>query len=202
MKKTTNCVRGVISPLLANMVLDGMEDMLGRKFGSMKLDGHCYRTNKTPVHLVRYADDFIIIGRSKEILEKEVKPLITEFLKERGLELSEEKTKITHVSEGFDFLGQNIRRYRFGKTNSKLLTRPSKKNVKTFLDGIRATIKQMATAKQEDVIEILNPKIRMDSLSPVSRFQAHVRYSRKYHLAVLMELGEKKTSKQKQNLDI
>lgn len=61
---------GTISPLLANMVLDGMEDMLGRKFGSMKLDGHCYRTNKTPVHLVRYADDFIIIGRSKRSLKK------------------------------------------------------------------------------------------------------------------------------------
>lgn len=151
---------GTISPLLSNMTLDGMEDMLGRKFGSYKLDGSTYKTNKHPIHLVRYADDFVIIGRSKEILENEVRPMITAFLKERGLELSAEKTKITHVSEGFDFLGQTVKRYRFGKSNSKLLTRPSKKNVETFLDGIRTAIKQMATAKQQDVIEMLNPKIR------------------------------------------
>ena len=62
------------------------------------------------VHLVRYADDFIITGRSKEALE-EIKPLVVDFLKERGLTLSEEKTKITHIDDGFDFLGYNIRKY-------------------------------------------------------------------------------------------
>lgn len=151
---------GAISPLLANMTLDGMEDMLGRKFGSYKLDGNSYRSNKHPILLVRYADDFIIIGRSKEILENEVRPLVAGFLKERGLALSAEKTTFTHVGNGFDFLGQTVRRYRLGKPNSRLLTRPSKKNVKTFLDGIRKAIRRMATAKQQDVIEMLNPKIR------------------------------------------
>lgn len=151
---------GAISPLLANMTLDGMEDMLGRKFGSYKLDGNSYRSNKHPILLVRYADDFIIIGRSKEILQKEVSPLVAGFLKERGLELSAEKTTFTHVGNGFDFLGQTVKRYRLGKPNSRLLTRPSKRNVKTFLDGIRKAIRQMATAKQQDVIEMLNPKIR------------------------------------------
>ena len=72
--------------------------------------------------LVRYADDFIITGASKEILENEVKPILVEFFQERGLELSEEKTVITHVSEGFDFLGFNIRKY-----NGTLLTKPSRK---------------------------------------------------------------------------
>lgn len=86
--------------------------------------------------------------------------MIEIFLKERGLELSKEKTKITHISEGFDFLGQNIRKYRLGKENAKLLIKPSSKNVKTFLDSIRQTIKSMAASSQEDLIRKLNPKIR------------------------------------------
>ena len=82
------------------------------------------------VRLVRYADDFIITGSSKELLEKEVKPCVEAFLAERGLQLSQEKTKITHISEGFDFLGQNVRKY-----DGKLLIKPSAKNVKAFLDS-------------------------------------------------------------------
>jgi retron-type reverse transcriptase len=66
------------------------------------------------VHLVRYADDFIITGISKELLRDEVQPLVAHFLKERGLELSHEKTSITHIDDGFDFLGQHIRRYGCG----------------------------------------------------------------------------------------
>ena len=90
------------------------------------------------VHLVRYADDFIITGTSKELLRDEVQPLVAHFLKERGLELSHEKTRITHVEDGFDFLGQNVRRYR----NGKVLLKPSRQNVKTFLAKIRETIRQ------------------------------------------------------------
>ena len=85
------------------------------------------------MNFIRYADDFVITGKSKELLEGEVKPLVEQFLQERGLELSPTKTVITHVEKGFDFLGQNVRRY----PNGKLLIKPSKKNVKTFLDGIR-----------------------------------------------------------------
>ena len=72
--------------------------------------------------MVRYADDFIITSRTKERLENEVKPLVENFLKERGLTLSVEKTKITHIEEGFDFLGWNFRKY-----DGKLLIKPSKK---------------------------------------------------------------------------
>src|SRR5207253_7564689 len=67
------------------------------------------------VHLVRYADDFIVTGTSKALLRDEVQPLVAHFLKERGLELSHEKTSITRVTRGFDFLGEHVRRYRDGK---------------------------------------------------------------------------------------
>src|SRR5712692_6405540 len=121
---------GIISPVLANMALDGLERILRKKYphsGPQALKGK----NKQ-VNLVRYADDFIITGISKEILETEVKPLVIDFLQQRGLELSEEKTRITHIEDGFDFLGQHARKY-----NGKLLITPSKKNVQAFLADIR-----------------------------------------------------------------
>ncbi len=133
---------GIISPTLSNMVLDGLEKVL-RPFRGCR------------VNFVRYADDFIVTGNSKELLEQEVKPLIIGFLKERGLTLSEDKTKVTHIEEGFDFLGQNVRKY-----NGKLLTKPSKNNVINFLVKVRKVLKKHKTAKQEDVIKLLNPIIR------------------------------------------
>lgn len=151
---------GIISPVLANLVLDGLEDLLGAFYGSRKLDGHNYRVQRHAVHFVRYADDFVITCNSKETLEDEIKPLVRDFLADRGLTLSEEKTKVTHISEGFDFLGQNIRKYRFGKPGCKLLIKPSKKNVKAFLDGVRETVRAMRTAKQAALIGALNPKVQ------------------------------------------
>ena len=82
-------------------------------------------------------------------------PVVAAFLKERGLELSVEKTKITHVDEGFDFLGFNVRKYK-----GKLLIKPSKANVKVFLNNIRGLIKSHATIKTEDLIRLLNLRIR------------------------------------------
>jgi RNA-directed DNA polymerase len=90
------------------------------------------------------------------LLEMEVKPCVEAFLAERGLELSKEKTLITHISGGFDFLGQNVRKYH-GKL---LLIKPSAKNVKTFLDSVRETIRANYSTKQETLIALLNPKIR------------------------------------------
>src|SRR5216683_958081 len=108
---------------------------------------------------MRYADDFIITGNSKEWLEQEVKPAVVEFLAERGLVLSPEKTKITHIREGFDFLGWNIRQY-----DGKLLMKPSKANVKAnvkaHLDKIREVIKANKMAKQANLIRLLNPILR------------------------------------------
>jgi RNA-directed DNA polymerase len=108
------------------------------------------------LNFIRYADDFIITSKSKELLEREIKPLVEQFLQKRGLELSPTKTVITHVEKGFDFLGQNVRRY----PNGKLLIKPSKKNVKTFLEGVRRTIKAALGSSAAALIEELNPKIR------------------------------------------
>jgi len=141
---------GIISPVLANMTLDGMERRLTERFGAK--GSRKARRNK--VNLIRYADDFVITGATKEVLE-EAKAVIEEFLKERGLSLSPEKTKITHIEEGFDFLGWNVRRY-----DGKLFIKPAKKNVQAFLRKIRATIKEAKTEKQETVIARLNPIIR------------------------------------------
>ena len=139
---------GIISPVLANMTLDGLEAMLAEKFPKAKRRG-------LKMNMVRYADDFIITGHSKEWLEHEVKPAVVEFLAERGLVLSPEKTKITHIKDGFDFLGWNIRKY-----NGKLLMKPSKANVKAHLDKIREIIKANKTAKQANLIRLLNPVLR------------------------------------------
>jgi RNA-directed DNA polymerase len=146
---------GIISPALANCALDGLERLLREQYPAGKrlksLGGE-----KPCVNLVRYADDFVITSKSKELLEGEIKPLVERFLQQRGLELSPKKTVITHVGHGFDFLGQNVRRY----PNGKLLIKPSKKNVKTFLDGIRRTIKAAHGVSAADLIDQLNPKIR------------------------------------------
>ena len=150
---------GIISPTLANLVLDGLETLLAEKYGSLRFDGHSHRTRKYQVNFVRYADDFVITANSKELLEEVIKPLVKEFLAVRGLRLSERKTKVTHISEGFDFLGQNVRKYRFGKPNEKLLIKPSKKNVKAFKVKIKEAIKKLRGATQEDVIDKLNPII-------------------------------------------
>ncbi|WP_317368560.1 group II intron reverse transcriptase/maturase [uncultured Tyzzerella sp.] len=141
-----------ISPIICNMVLDGIEKELKSKIRKYKIKGKVYFPK---VNFIRYADDFIVTGYSKEILEDKVKPIITEFLKKRGLELSEEKTIITHIEDGFDFLGTNIRMY-----NNKLLIKPSKKNFKNVIDKIRNIIKTNKTIKQEFLINKLNPIIR------------------------------------------
>ena len=88
-------------------------------------------------------------------LRQKVKPAIVTFLTERGLSLSTEKTHITHIDDGFDFLGFNVRKY-----SGKLLIKPSRKSVKTFLDDIRALIKSHPTIKTESLIRLLNPKLR------------------------------------------
>src|SRR6266581_1468634 len=146
---------GIISPALSNCALDGLERLLKEKFPTKKPLSSF--GGKFPcVNLIRYADDFVITGRTKELLEGEIKPLVEQFLQKRGLDLSPAKTVITHVEKGFDFLGQNVRKYPSGK----LLIKPSKKNVKTFLGGIRGIIKAALGMSAADLIDWLNPKIR------------------------------------------
>lgn len=134
---------GVISACIANMTLDKLETTIKNSVAKSNL-----------IHVCRYADDFIVTGRNPEILKNEVKSAIINFLGDRGLELSSEKTKITHINEGFDFLGFNIRKYR-----DKLLIKPSKQSVKDFLTTIRKFLNKNITAKQECILLNINPKI-------------------------------------------
>jgi RNA-directed DNA polymerase len=141
---------GIISPVLANMALDGLEKEIIEN----------YRPNKSNrpssgVHFVRYADDWIVTAHSKRILEEQILPHIAVFLRKRGLKLSTEKTHITHISEGFDFLGQNIRKY-----NGKLIIKPSKKNLKVHLKKLRDTIRANKTITAGMLIMKLNPILR------------------------------------------
>lgn len=140
---------GIISPVLANMVLDGLEKELKTAFPKL---------SKKPaphIHVVRYADDFIITGKSKAQLEEEVLPRVELFLKKRGLKLSRDKTKIVHIEEGFDFLGQNIRKYK-----GKLLIKPSKSSIKSLLKKVRGLIRQHKQVTAGTMTNYLNPVIR------------------------------------------
>jgi len=142
---------GIISPTLANATLDGMEKLVKEKFHKRMENGKMY----TPkVNLIRYADDFVVSAQSRETLE-EIKVIITEFLAQRGLALSEEKTLITHVSEGFDFLGFNIRKYK----NGKLLIKPSQKSQNKITEKLHQVIFSNKSATQCLLIELLNPVI-------------------------------------------
>jgi len=141
---------GICSPALANMTLDGLERKLRERYPKASA-----LSRKVKVNLVRYADDFIITGSSKELLEEEVKPLVESFLKERGLELSPEKTHITRIEDGFDFLGQNVRDY-----GGTILVKPSGKNVTTFLEKVRGIIKASEQATAGHLIVNLNPVLR------------------------------------------
>ena len=148
---------GIISPVIANMTLDGLERRLREVFPlESRREGRRYSPK---VNLIRFADDFVITGSSNEQLENEVKPLVEQFMRERGLHLSSEKTVITHIEEGFDFLGQNIRKYKMGKQH-KLLIKPSQKNVHTFLEKIRNTVKANKALSAGKLLVKLNPIIR------------------------------------------
>ena len=136
---------GVISPTIMVITLSGLERAVKQAAPN--------QAHK--VHLVAYADDFIITGASKEILVHKVKPAVEQFLKMRNLELSQDKTRITHIRDGFDFLGHNIRKH-----NDKLIIKPAKSNVIAFLREIRGVIKKNKATSAGVLIGMLNPKIR------------------------------------------
>src|SRR5258707_7176933 len=140
---------GICSPVIANMALNGLERKLLKRYPKPKTGYNA------KVNFVRFADDFIVTGISKELLEQEVKPLVEQFMRERGLALSQEKTVITHIEDGFDFLGQNVRKY-----NGKLIIKPSRKNVSTFLRKVRTLIKAKKQTTTGNLIVQLNPPIR------------------------------------------
>lgn len=150
----------IISPTIANMVLDGMAQVIDQ---AMNIRTHVYKkgaqagqrrrlNNPYKVHFVRYADDWIVCATDKLVLEEKIKPAIQTFLQQRGLELAAEKTLITNIYQGFDFLGLHLRKY----DNDKLIIKPSKKRVKILLDKIRRTIKKMKAVPSYLLIIHLN----------------------------------------------
>ncbi|RQS57811.1 group II intron reverse transcriptase/maturase [Burkholderia sp. Bp8986] len=166
---------GIISPTLANVTLNGLERELA---GHLNATFGIVRAKRLKVRVVRYADDFVITGTSQEVLESDVKPWVEAFLAQRGLQLSEEKTRIVHINDGFDFLGWNFRKYA-----GTLLIKPSKKNVQTFYRKVEETISGNKAAKQESMILLLNPMLRgwAQYHSPVVAKQA---YTRMEHLVI------------------
>lgn len=138
---------GAISPCLTLITLSGLEEKLVSKNSSIK--------KKEKINFIGYADDFVVTAENEELLNTKVVPRIEEFLKERGLELSRKKTKVTHIEEGFDFLGFNIRKYK----NDKLLIKPSKANIKNFVREIKTTIKINLPLQTDKLILLLNSKI-------------------------------------------
>ena len=136
---------GIISPTLMLLTMAGLEQLV--KSVARKSAGR--------LHFIGYADDFVITSTSKELLTNEIKPRLICFLQERGLTLSEEKTHITHIDDGFDFLGFNLRKY-----NGKLLIKPGKSNVLSFLRNMRELIRKHATISVNELIKMINPKLR------------------------------------------
>jgi RNA-directed DNA polymerase len=135
---------GIISPTISNMVLDGLEEAVRRAV-----------PRRRRINFVRYADDFIITGKAKTILEDVIRPVVEDFLAERGLELSAEKTVITHIKDGFTFLGQTFRKH--GRV---LHITPSTKGVHALMQKVGTLIRTHVSAPMPVLIAKLNSTLR------------------------------------------
>jgi len=135
---------GIISPTLSNMTLDGLEEVVRSAVP---------RRNR--VNFIRYADDFIVTGKSKRVLEEKVKPAVETFLAERGLTLSQEKTVITYIKKGFTFLGQTFRKH-----GRKLHITPSKEGVLALVGKVGTIVRKHVSAPIPIMIKKLNQTLR------------------------------------------
>jgi RNA-directed DNA polymerase len=151
---------GIISPLLANIALDGLDELLKkyskttiqvRKSGKRK--GQTEKVKSPMYGYIRYADDFLITARSEEDI-KAVVPIVEEWLDKRGLTLNREKTSITPIERGINFLGFNLRQYK-----GKLLTKPQKEKVLAFLQKLRNWLKTNISTPQDAVIANINQQL-------------------------------------------
>ncbi|MDQ2874165.1 MAG: group II intron reverse transcriptase/maturase [Actinomycetota bacterium] len=143
---------GVISPLLLNIALQGMEEAAGVRYDSR---GHVKPGCPT---VITYADDFVALCHSREEAET-VQARIGTWLKERGLSLNNEKTRIGRLDDGFDFLSFTIRRYHV-HGGTKVLTRPSRDAIKKMRRRIAEELRAMRGASPIEVISKMNPVIR------------------------------------------
>ncbi len=138
---------GPISPALTVMALSGLEQQLTSSTKRQR--------SREKINMIAYADDFIVTATSEELLKTKVKPILSNALAEVGLELSEKKTQLTFIHQGFEFLGFSIRKYR----NGKLLIKPSKASINGFLKEIKTMIKKGRAMSTEKLIYTLNEKI-------------------------------------------
>jgi len=169
---------GVISPLLANIALHGMEERIKQVADTLPIPkGNNKRNNRMSLSLIRYADDFVILHEDITVVQR-CKEIISEWLKGMGLELKPSKTRLAHTlfeyngqSAGFNFLGFNVRQYPTGKYNTgcnskgkplgfKTLIKPSKEKVKVHYNRITDVIDQHKAAPQAALISQVNPIIR------------------------------------------
>jgi RNA-directed DNA polymerase len=147
---------GVISPLLLNVALHGMEQAAGVRYRNSARSG-AETVSGSPV-LVRYADDYVAMCYSRDQAQQ-VKAQLTAWLAPRGLAFNEDKTKIVHVEEGFSFLGFSVRRY-VDRQGGKLLIKPSHESVKRFRERLAADMRSLRGANAAAVVSHLNPVIR------------------------------------------
>lgn len=155
---------GIISPLLANIALHGMEKALNIKYKKYKRsDGTYTYRNASKYVVVRFADDFVVLCKTKGDAE-EVPKLLEEYLNQRGLTLSPEKTHITHLDDGFDFLGINFRSFKT-KNGVKVITKPSKDSIDSFKNKVRTLYREVLYTRDfESFITALNNLIRGTAL--------------------------------------
>ena len=151
---------GVISPLLANIAFTGMETMINNWAWENRKRIGCKAKRDMPIQTVVYADDFVVIAKERWIIE-ELREVISKWCMEKmGVELSQEKTRITDTHEGFDFLGYNVRKYKESHTKSKTLIKPSKESIKSIKLKIKEICKTHRGESQEVLIGKLNPILR------------------------------------------
>jgi RNA-directed DNA polymerase len=143
---------GIISPVVSNMVLDGLEAVV---------HGSSWHRRVNQINYVRWADDFIVTANARQVLEDTILPRITAFLAERGVRLSATKTVITPLSQGFDFLGQTLCKHaRRNGQRAKLQITPSKASLQAITTKVKTLCKQAAGATPEHLIDTLNPVLR------------------------------------------
>ncbi len=183
---------GYCLPVLANWVLDGLQQRLESLFRTVR------EARAAKVHLVRYADDFVITGSSKELLETKVKPAVAKFLRERGLTLPETKTPITHVDEGFDFLGWSARMHR-----SMLLVDTAFETEHQGVSRQGQTGAQGPAGREPGHGDrYLEPDSSgMGELSPQPNGDPHVHPMRPSHLGCPMALGSPPSPEQRETMN-
>ena len=162
---------GVISPLLANIALHGMEERIKQYADNLPTrSGHGKRDNRRSLSLIRYADDFVILHEEITVVQR-CKEIISEWLQGMGLELKPSKTRLAHTliqyeqeKPGFNFLGYTIQQFPVGKYHSKqgfkTIITPSKQKQKVHYEQIACVIKTHKAAPQAALINHLNPIIR------------------------------------------